>query len=709
MQKSFRIGYIHSYSLCWTYFHYQLLLQSKHSGIELLDRPISSLVEQISQIDALLSEGINVLVTKPVSSENAELVKAFERARARGVHLISLDGSPGQDVDCYVISADNFGGQASMTQHVCQLLGGKGKIAHIQGDQRMQAGRVREQGLLSALQEFPSIKLVFERALNWASPASLRSQGADIARMALTAFPDLDAILTSSDECAFGAFDTLDELGLKDKVLLTGFDALPEGVIAIDEGKINASVYQPLDLMAQHTLTIAKSLMAGERPTSKQFILPTEIYTKATIGTAALNAVRIFPAVTLDLIERSHAQKATNAFLEALVDNMPTMLDVKDAKDLRYLRVNKAREAWLNMPLKEQVGKTAFDIYREDDAKRYQDLERAVLASGQMLEISVDKVHVTGFTTRYLHTRKIPIYDGNQMPICLLTISDDISDRIRAEEVLAQRATELELANAALRDQQEKLVAAEKMAALGSLVAGIAHELNTPIGNALLAASSLTDYSKIFSDQYAKGLSRSTLEKFLNEIVFASDILQRNLSRAADLITSFKQIAIDQTSAKPRHFELATLVAETLMILSPTFKKTPFVLQSNIEPGIWMDSPPGQLEQVLMNLLNNALLHGFSGRAYGSISVSARSITAERICIEVRDDGVGIASENIKRIFEPFFSTRFGQGGSGLGLSITHNIVTKLLGGEIEVHSTLNAGTRFVMELPIKSPSADIP
>lgn len=348
MPETLRIGYIHSYSLCWTYFHYHLIVQSKSLDIQLLERPISSLFEQISQIKTLLDVGVDVLVFKPVESGNAELLAVLRQASARGVHLIALDGSPGDEVDCYLISADNFGGQVAIVQHVCQQLGGQGRIAHIQGDQRMQAGRLREEGMLHALQAYPSVELVFKRSLNWASPASLRSQGAELARLALGACSELNAIITSSDECAFGAYDVLEELGMQDKVLLTGFDALPEGVIAIDEGKIQASVYQPLDRMAQQTLALARSLVAGERPATRQFILPTEIYTKASIGEAALNAVRIFPAVTLDLIERSHVQQATTVFLEALVEHMPTMLHVKDATDLRYIRVNKARETWLN-------------------------------------------------------------------------------------------------------------------------------------------------------------------------------------------------------------------------------------------------------------------------------------------------------------------------------------------------------------------------
>jgi signal transduction histidine kinase len=173
------------------------------------------------------------------------------------------------------------------------------------------------------------------------------------------------------------------------------------------------------------------------------------------------------------------------------------------------------------------------------------------------------------------------------------------------------------------------------------------------------------------------------------------------------LIQSFKQISIDQTSSQARSFFLATVVAEMLVALSPSLKKTPFVVQQDIPADLAMDSFPGPLGQVLMNLIDNAVIHGFEGRSSGLITISARAAQPGWVELAVQDDGAGIAPERIKQIFDPFFSTKFGKGGSGLGLSISNNIVTRLLGGQIDVSSTPGTGARFRLMLPLQAGRSD--
>ncbi|WP_052452416.1 PAS domain S-box protein [Noviherbaspirillum autotrophicum] len=277
---------------------------------------------------------------------------------------------------------------------------------------------------------------------------------------------------------------------------------------------------------------------------------------------------------------------------------------------------------------------------------------------------------------------------------------------IERTEELQQANEELEYTLGTLNMAQEELVRSEKLAALGSLVAGIAHELNTPIGNSLMVASTLLDQSRSLNASYARdnGIKRSTLEHYIADTGNAGDILVRNLQRAANLVASFKQVAVDQTSSQRRTFSVAEVVAEIMLTLWPTLKKTSFSVKQDIAGGLKMDSYPGPLGQVITNLVNNALLHGFEGRSAGTVLISAHDAADGWLELLVQDDGVGIPPANLNRIFDPFFTTKLGSGGSGLGLNIAHNIVTGILGGRIRVHSELGRGSSFILSLPLVAP-----
>jgi len=281
------------------------------------------------------------------------------------------------------------------------------------------------------------------------------------------------------------------------------------------------------------------------------------------------------------------------------------------------------------------------------------------------------------------------------------------------EERVVERTEELQRTNSelastlqTLKIAQDELVRSEKLAALGSLVAGVAHELNTPIGNSLMVASTLVDQTRVLTKDYqsGQGMKRSQLETYIADANKAGDILIRNLHRAANLVTSFKQVAVDQTSSQRRSFQLAEMVSEVMLTLWPTLKKTTYQVEQEIPEGISLDSYPGPLGQVIANLVNNALLHAFDGRENGTVMIRAHAAGDDWVEMTVSDDGVGIPQANLTRIFDPFFTTKLGAGGSGLGLNITHNIVTGILGGRIRVNSEVGKGTTFTITLPSVAP-----
>jgi signal transduction histidine kinase len=292
-----------------------------------------------------------------------------------------------------------------------------------------------------------------------------------------------------------------------------------------------------------------------------------------------------------------------------------------------------------------------------------------------------------------------------QREVDLRDLNAELEARVQARtEDLEMANAELSAAMNTLEQAQDELVRSEKMAALGSLVAGVAHELNTPIGNSLMVASTLQERTDEFESGIENGLTRTALNRQLSTSREAAASLVRNLQRAGELIASFKQVAVDQTTSARRRFALDEVVHEIILTLSPALKKMPWKIESDVPTGIWLESYPGPLGQVLTNLINNAVLHAFDGLSVGMIRVGARSLDESSMQLTLSDDGNGILPEHLPRIFDPFFTTRMGRGGTGLGLSICHNIVENILGGRVNVASTPGQGTVFTLTLPLVAP-----
>jgi two-component system, NtrC family, sensor kinase len=250
------------------------------------------------------------------------------------------------------------------------------------------------------------------------------------------------------------------------------------------------------------------------------------------------------------------------------------------------------------------------------------------------------------------------------------------------------------------------LIHSEKLAALGALVAGIAHELNTPIGNGLTVATTLCESCDNMAEKMRGGLTKSALEQFVKDMSEGSQLVNRNLLRASELVSSFKQVAVDRTSAKRRKFSLQEIINEICLTASPVFKCTPYVVDIDIPEDTVLDSYPGPLGQVITNLLNNTVIHAFDGRDHGRVRVASENIIGG-VNIIVEDDGVGIPLEYQDKIFNPFFTTKLGSGGNGLGMNIVHNIVTGVLGGTIHLRSDVGEGTCFTISLPRVAPIVD--
>lgn len=252
-----------------------------------------------------------------------------------------------------------------------------------------------------------------------------------------------------------------------------------------------------------------------------------------------------------------------------------------------------------------------------------------------------------------------------------------------------------------LHQFQDQLVESGKMASLGDMVAGVAHEVNTPIGLGVTASTLLSDRLLEMKEHFDnKTLKSSQLKRFFNEGQENVGIIYRNLKRAAELISSFKKVAVDQSSEDIRQFNMNELISEVLLTLAPQIKNTPFKIDVDCPENLVIWSKPGPINQVLINLILNSILHAFENRDAGTITITI-TLLENDLNISFKDDGRGI-DESIKdKIFEPFTTTKRGSGGSGLGLHLVYNLVTQALGGNITIESEQDQGTEFNIIFPL--------
>ena len=281
---------------------------------------------------------------------------------------------------------------------------------------------------------------------------------------------------------------------------------------------------------------------------------------------------------------------------------------------------------------------------------------------------------------------------------------------VSLEEKVQQRTQALKEANNELIETLEKLhqfqrqmVQNEKMASLGDMVAGVAHEVNTPIGLGVTASTMMLDRLIVLRQSFEeKTLKASALSKFLTEGEENLNIIYRNLNRAAELISSFKQVAVDQSSENDRVFSFSKLMDEILLSMRPKLKKVNHKITITCPEDLYIQSKAGPINQIFINLIMNSIIHGFEHIDQGEITIRIYLVDSVKICIEFSDNGKGIPEQMRQRIFEPFVTTKRGQGGSGLGMHLVYNLVTQALNGSISISNGMQQGVKFNILFPVK-------
>jgi signal transduction histidine kinase len=285
----------------------------------------------------------------------------------------------------------------------------------------------------------------------------------------------------------------------------------------------------------------------------------------------------------------------------------------------------------------------------------------------------------------------------------LQQVHEQLEDKVeqRTEELLVKNQ-ELQQALENLKQTQDQLVHAEKMASLGNLVAGIAHEINTPVGVGVTATSHLQKVTKDFAHLYSVGnVKRRDLTNYLAESDEALTIIFSNLERASQLIRSFKQVSVDQSSEARRVFNVKQYLGEILLSLHPKLKRTQHKITVQCDENLQMDSFPGAFGQIITNLVMNSIIHAYEPDRAGQLTITIEPEEEQRICLIYSDDGKGMERDVVAQIFNPFFTTKRGMGGTGLGLYILYNIVKQQFGGSIECVSEPGKGTKFIIDIPV--------
>jgi PAS domain S-box-containing protein len=413
------------------------------------------------------------------------------------------------------------------------------------------------------------------------------------------------------------------------------------------------------------------------------------------------------------MIEKEFRRQSV--FLNAVLANMPQGLSVFD-EELRLQVWNQGFLDVLNYDEKSIYRGVPFVDLLKIMAQRgeYGDGDVQQQVDSRLALAMQFQAHQFERTRPNGHTHLVqgkPIYEEGKLKGFVTTYTD-ITKQKQAELALSHANIQLEKnvadRTSELRHTQDDLIRSEKLASLGSLVAGVAHELNTPIGNSLLTSSTLREKTMTFSRLVGGGLVRkSDLTLFLSDAEHASELIERGLASAANLISSFKQVAVDQASSKRRLFQMDKVCSDVIATMMAKIRHAGLNIELKIPANIELDSYPGPLDQVISNLVENSILHGQHGQSGGHIVISARPVEIEFVELCFSDNGVGIPEENLQRIFDPFFTTKLGRGGSGLGLNIVYNIVTSVLGGKIIVQSVEGKGASFLLTLPLKAPQPE--
>jgi len=436
----------------------------------------------------------------------------------------------------------------------------------------------------------------------------------------------------------------------------------------------------------------------------------THLFRAITEAAIDINNAKKVAKLSDEMREDLHDNKE---LLRNIIETIPARIFWKD-RDSVYLGCNSlfANDAGV----KSQdgvIGKRDFELAWKNQASKYiKDDKDVINSKKEKIDFEEEQTQSDGKTI-WLSTSKVPLKSEDGEVVGILGIYSDITERKnnqnelllykdKLEELVAIRTQELENSISDLTNAQQQLIESEKMASLGSLVAGVAHEINTPVGLSLTGITHIQTLTDTMSKSFNDGtIKQSGLRRYIEDISELSESMRLSLISAAELIKSFKKVAVDQNTELKRKFQLQDYINDVLLSLGNVLKKTNIKIDNLVPVNLEMNSYPGIISQIMTNLITNSITHAYDEDSVGLIVIDAH-IMDDSMEIIYKDNGKGMDKHTAKHIFDPFFTTNMGQGGSGLGMSIVFNLITQKLKGTIEFNSKEGVGTNFTITVPLE-------
>jgi PAS domain S-box-containing protein len=386
--------------------------------------------------------------------------------------------------------------------------------------------------------------------------------------------------------------------------------------------------------------------------------------------------------------------------LQLIYDTAPIGLGCL-SPDCCYLKINQRLTEICGISVEDHLGRSVRECV-PTLADSVEQIVRSIMETGEpVIGVEVAGQRVDQREQRFWITHWHPLRSQRGEIVAVNVAAEEITERKSSEQAMLRARQDAEAALERLHETQASLLKAEKLAALGRLVAGVAHEINGPVGSSLTVASSLQRRSEIFVAEAGRGqIRRSVLNEFLDKVKDASVQLMSNLNRASELVQSFKQVAADRSPLARRRFNVRKLTELVLAKLRPELRKRDLAFELTCEPDLVMTSLPGPYGLALSNLVLNSAVHGFPDGRTGTITFTARAFGDDDIEIVLSDDGCGMSPEVRRQAFDPFFTTRRHEGATGLGLHIVHSMVIDGLGGRLTLSSEPGLGTTVRLVLP---------
>ncbi|OUR70247.1 hypothetical protein A9Q76_07970 [Arcobacter sp. 31_11_sub10_T18] len=467
-------------------------------------------------------------------------------------------------------------------------------------------------------------------------------------------------------------------------------------------------------IIYKFTKSIKQLTTAATKITSGDLSFEITIKSNDEIGTLS----KEFESMRKSLINRIEVIEQQLVFQQLLMDTVSVPIYIKDI-NLNYIGFNKAFLDYFGYKKEEILGKSIIQIKDTELTRGYDLDDKEILLKGdsnifntkiynanrELRDVILFKNTFSNMSNKIdgIVGTVIDITELNNVTKELNEINKTLEEKIKDRtEDLEKSNDELEQTISNLIQTQKMLVEAEKMASLGGLVAGVAHELNTPVGNGLMGITHFLQISKKLEKDYANEImTQSDFEEFIKITTDLAQQININLKKTALLVKNFKQVSVDQTSEQKREFNIKLYLEEIIYSLNYLIKQTRLKVTIHCDDNIELNSYPGAYSQILTNLITNSIRHAFEKQEEGLISINVQINPNNHLEITYKDNGKGISKENLSKIFDPFFTTNREDGGTGLGLNIVYNIVMSTLKGTIECNSIGNEGVTFIIILPL--------